>query len=153
MTDEKSVPKETHEKLAKELFNATWDLLDKKKRTEEEDIRMIHSAHASRHHWGEARTPLHLERGEWQISRVYSVLGRSEPALYHARLCLKICEENEIGDFDIAFANEAMTRAYAVAGDKEKQAKYYAKAKEAGEKIEDQGNKEYFLDELKSIKS
>jgi hypothetical protein len=37
-------------------------------------------------------------------ARVYSVLGRRESALYHAKLCLEICQENDIGDFDIAFA-------------------------------------------------
>lgn len=133
------------------LFNQTWDLLGKKERTKEEDLKMIHSAHASRYHWGEIGTPLEFERGEWQISRVYSVLGRSEPALYHAQLCLSICKENDIGDFDLAFAYEALARAYAVADDKSNSDEYFAKAREAGEKIEDQGNRNYFLGELNSI--
>ena len=137
--------------MAKSLFYQTWNLLDKKERSEEEDLKMIHAAHASRYHWGEIGTPLQFERGEWQISRVYSVLRRSEPALYHAELCLSICKENDIGDFDIAFAYEAMARAYAVAKDKSNAEKYITKAREAGEKIEDQGNKDYFLDELNTI--
>jgi len=111
---EVEITREVHEKLAMSLFNATWDLLGREDRTEKDDIEMIHSAHASRHHWGQIGEPLQFERGEWQISRVYSVLGRSEPTLYHARLCLEICRENDIGDFDIAFAYEAMARAYAV---------------------------------------
>jgi len=111
-----SQPKESHRKYAVDLFNLTWSLLDKKNRTAEEYDKMIHAAHASRFHWGEIGTPLEFERGEWQISRVYSVLRRSEPALYHARRCLEICKKNTIGDFDIAFAYEALARAYAVAG-------------------------------------
>lgn len=147
----KTISKGIHEQLAKNLFNQTWDLLDKKERTKEEDLKMIHTAHASRYHWGEIGTPLEFERGEWQISRVYSVLGRSEPALYHAELCLSICKENDIGDFDLAFAYEALARTYAVTGDKFNTDKYLAKAREAGEKIEDQGNKDYFLSELNTI--
>lgn len=81
---EVDITREVHEKLAMSLFNATWALLDKEDRTVEDDIEMIHSAHASRYHWGQIGEPLHFERGEWQISRVYSVLGRREPALYHA---------------------------------------------------------------------
>jgi len=149
----KTISKGIHEQLAKSLFNQTWELLGKKERTKEEDLKMIHSAHASRYHWGEIGTPLEFGRGDWQISRVYSVLGRSEPALYHAQLCLSICKENDIGDFDLAFAYEALARAYAVAGDESNSDKYFAKAREAGEKIEDQGNRDYFLGELNSIET
>jgi len=147
------ITREVHERLAKSLFNSTWDLLDKKDRTEDDEVAMIHAAHASRHHWGQIGEPLQFERGEWQISRVYSVLGRSEPALYHAKLCLETCEENEIGDFDIAFAYEAMARAYAVAGDEENYLMYMGKAEKVGGEIEDKGNRDYFMGELNSIKA
>jgi hypothetical protein len=75
-----------------------------------------------------------------------------EPALFHAKECLRICEENEIGGFDIAFAYEAMSRAYSIAGESLLAEKYYEKAKEAGDKIEDEGTRKYFLGELESIK-
>lgn len=152
MSDEE-ITREVHERLAKSLFNSTWDLLDKKDRTKEDEVAMIHAAHASRHHWGQIGEPLQFERGEWQISRVYSVLGRSEPALYHAKLCLETCKENDIADFDIAFAYEAMARAYTVAGDEENYEKYRDKAEKAGEEIEDKGNRDYFMGELNSIKA
>jgi hypothetical protein len=107
---------ETHARIAKETFNRTWELLDKKDLTEDEAIEMVHTAHASRYHWGRVGTPVHHERGDWQISRVYAVIGRPELALEYARRCLDTCEANGIGDFDIAFAYEAMARAHAVAG-------------------------------------
>ena len=42
-------------------------------RSREDDDRMIHAAHASRFHWGEAPEckPENLARGDWQVSRVY----------------------------------------------------------------------------------
>jgi hypothetical protein len=142
-----------HEKSAKDCFNKTWDLLDKSNRSEDEEIEMIHSVHASRYHWGilvanEKGTPLNLQRGEWQIARVYTVLNRTEPAMYHAKLCLKLTEEHNIGDFDRAFAYEAMARAMASAGDKEGFEKYYKLAEEAAQKIKEKGDKEYFLEDL-----
>jgi hypothetical protein len=143
---------ETHKKFAVGLFNSTWNLMDKKDRTKEEDDKMIHSAHASRFHWGEIGKPLHFERGEWQISRVYSILKRSEPALYHANRCLEICKENNIGDFDIAFAYEAMARAFAISGDKTEFQKYTKLAKEAGEQIKKKEDRDYFFGELKTIR-
>jgi hypothetical protein len=150
--DQSAHTKEEHRMLAIDLFNLTWSLLDKKDRTKEEDDKMIHAAHASRFHWGEAGTPLEFERGEWQISRVYSVLKRSEPAIYHAERCLEICKTHGISDFDIAFGYEALSRAYAVAGAKPQCEEYLNLAKEAGERISKEDDKKYFFGELGTIK-
>jgi len=151
MSEDKSPSEEEHKKFAVALFNLTWNLLDKKDRTREENDKMVHAAHASRYHWGEIGKPVHFERGEWQISRVYSVLKRSEPALYHARRCLDICKKNNIGDFDIAFAYEAMARANAIVGKKADCDKYIELAKKAGEHIKKKEDKDYFFSELKTI--
>ncbi|UCC92816.1 MAG: hypothetical protein JSW25_09165, partial [Thermoplasmata archaeon] len=65
--------------------------------------------------------------------------------------CLNICLENEIGDFDLAFAYEAMARAYAVKENWTEVERYTGYAKTASEQIEDDGNKEYFMGELDSL--
>jgi hypothetical protein len=142
---------EQHRKFAVELFNQTWNLLDKADRTPEEADKMIHAAHASRYHWGEIGTPLEFERGEWQISRVYAVLDHPEAALYHAQRCLDLCQANEIGDFDLAFAYEALARAYAIVGDRAKSGEYVELAEQAARQIEDEGNREYFEGELATV--
>ena len=143
--------REWHKKFAVDLFNLVWELLDKEKRTADENDKMLHAAHASRFHWGEIGTPPGFERGEWQVSRVYSVLNRAEAAIHHAQRCLAICTENEIGDFDIAFAYEALARAYAVAGDVEKGKEYIQLGERAGEQIEDKDNRVYFFSELRGV--
>ncbi len=150
---EKSIDQETHSKLAIDLFNQVWDLIGKTDRTTEEDDKMVHAAHASRFHWGEIGTPLEFERGEWQISRVYSVLNRPQAALHHAKRCLEICEANEISDFDLAFAYEALARAHAMARETSKSREFVVLAEQAGEKIEDEGNREYFLGDLATVKA
>src|SRR5436853_632320 len=73
-----------HRKMAAELFNSTWRLIAKKRRTKDEDDRMIHMAHASRYHWSVVGGSKEAAIGEWQISHVYALLRRPEPALYHA---------------------------------------------------------------------
>ena len=60
--------------------------------------------------------PQNAARSHWQISRVNSVLGRGEAALYHAERCLGLCTENGIGDWDLAAAYEGVARAHKVAG-------------------------------------
>jgi len=142
-----------HKRFAVDCFNGAWDLLDKNDRTQEGIDKMIHCAHASRYHWGEVGEPLNLERGEWQISRVYAVLGRVEPALYHAKRCLEIVQENNIGDFDLAFAFEAMARANKVAGNRIEMDKYIEKALKASENIKEKDDKNYAISEINSIKA
>jgi len=143
--------KKFHRELAIALFNQTWDLIDRENRTKEENDKMIHSAHASRYHWGEIGTALEIERGEWQISRVYSILKMKEPALYHAQRCLEICLEEDIGDFDIAFAYEAIARAYSISEEEERVLDYLKHAEKHGRKIKDNDDRDYFFSELKNI--
>jgi uncharacterized Fe-S center protein len=142
---------EMHRKTGIELFNFVWTLLDKTGRTQEEVDAMIHAAHASRHHWGFAGTPLNFARGEWQISRVYATLKRSEPALYHARRCLEICQANNIADFDLAFAYEALARGYTVAGDTANRQKYLDLAKEATKNIAEEDDRKLLEDDLATV--
>ncbi len=140
-----------HRKFAVDLFNLTWNLMDKKERTATENDTMLNAAHASRYHWEQIGAPLNLARGEWQLARVYALLERAEPARYHAKRCLEICIDHGIGDFDLAFAYEAMARAYAVTGKPEARDKMKELALEASKDIEKDDDREYFLSELGTI--
>jgi hypothetical protein len=147
MTEEEKV----HKKFAVDLFNATWDLMDKPVRTKEEDDEMIHSAHASRYHWGKIGKPVNLARGEWQIARVYTVLNRVEPAHYHALRSLNICLANNIGDFDLAYAYEALARVNSQKNNIIECHHYLKQARQAGEVIREQGDRDHFFQDLGSI--
>jgi DNA-binding transcriptional MerR regulator len=139
--------------LAAQLFNETWRLMEQEQRTRDDDDRMIHAAHASRYHWGQAAeaTPAHLARGEWQISRVYAVLRRPEPALHHARRVLDLCQRNGIGDWDLAFAFEALARASAVDGDAAQARQYTDQALAAAKNIADDDDRALVLADLETI--
>jgi hypothetical protein len=136
-----------HRQLGVDLFNHVWTLLELPERTPAQDDELVHAAHASRHHWTQVGEPRHLARGEWQVSRVYSVLGRGEPALHHARRCLELLEESGDGeDWDVPFAHEAIARAALVAGDRATAEYHLAQARSLGARIEDAGDREH-LDE------
>ena len=140
-----------HRKFAVDLFNFVWTLLEKPDRTQAEDDTMLNAAHASRLHWEMVGKPVNLVRGDWQVSHVYCVLGRIEPALYHARRCLELCNEHHIGDFDLAYAYETLARAYSVAM-RPIECNYYLKlALQAGEQIAEEDDKNQFLNDLGSI--
>lgn len=141
-----------HRALGVQLYNSTWDLLEQSSRTAADDDRMLHMAHASRYHWGEVGQPVNFVRGEWQVSRVYSVLRRAEPALHHARRALALCEEAGIGDFDLAFCYEAMARASAVAGDTKQRDHWLALAREAADKITNPHDRDLLLQDLETVR-
>lgn len=141
---------EFHQQYAVGLNNLVWELLGKEARTPQEDDLMIHAAHASRYHWSMVGTAINLQRGEWLISRVYATLNHPESALYHAQRCFYFTMEEELVDFDLAYAYEAMARAYAAAGDEGEYDKYMNLATEAGEKIAAEENKNLFFEDLRS---
>lgn len=142
---------EIHKKFAVELFNQTWDLIEKTERSQADVDRMINAAHASRYHWEFAGEGVNIARGEWLISRVYALLGRNEPCLYHARRCLEITLENDLKDFDLAFAYEAMARAAHIMANEVESAKYIILAEQAGKEIKKPDDQKYFFSELQSI--
>lgn len=146
-----SVDKEVHKKLAIDLFNYTWDLIEKINRSEADEDEMINAAHASRFHWGIAGTPLNFARGEWQISRVYSLVGRTEPALYHAKKSLDLCLSNDFGAFDLGFAYEALARGYAVEGDVQQRDENISLARQAAENVEKDGDKAWLLKNVDTV--
>lgn len=142
---------ESHKKFANELFNLTWDLIDKEDRNQKEIDRMINAAHASRYHWEVAGDALNIARGEWLISRVYALLGRGEPCRYHASRCLEITLDNELKDFDLAFAYESMARAAKINENEVETAKYLTLAQDSGALIANSDDQTYFFSELKTL--
>jgi hypothetical protein len=139
--------------LAGQLFNETWRLMRRPDRRPEDNDKMIGAAHASLFHWSQVSSaiPANLARGEWLVSRVYTVLGRGEPALYHARRVLEICEDHGIGDWDLAFAYEALARAHAVAGERGRARDYTDQALAAAKDIAQDGDRELVLADLETI--
>ena len=141
-----------HHYMGIEMNNQTWSLLDKNDRHEQDDIRMINYAKASLYHWrkSDKYSIVNEQRGQWLISHVYAILGKSDEALSYAKETLKITEDNNLKDFDLAYAYEAMARAYLISNNQNEYKEWYKKAKVAGDLIAGEKDKEYFLLDLNS---
>jgi tetratricopeptide (TPR) repeat protein len=143
-----------HRALGVALYNDAWRLLEKDRTPDEED-ELLHQAHASAFHWLKAPEcePKNRARGEWLCSRVYSVLGRAEPALHHAERCLAIteAERETMEEFDLPFAYEALARAYGVAGNTDDAERYERRAREAADGMADTEDKELVLSDLRAL--
>ena len=137
--------------LAVDLFNLVWDYLEKPDRSLQENDTMLNAAHASRYHWEQIGKAVNLARGEWQLARVYAVLGRPEPALYHAARSLEICQSNGIGDFDLAYAYEAYARATAIARRFEDSQTWLQQARQAAQNIPEADDRELLEKDLDTV--
>ena len=136
-----------HRQLGVDLFNRTWELIE----TREDDALLVDCAHASAYHWALAPEckPENRARSAWQISRVYAVLGRPEAALFHAERCFQLCERHALGDWDLAYAYEALARASRVAGDRDAAAQYVELAQAV--EIRDPADAEHLAGDLKTV--
>ena len=110
---------ELHRALGAGLYNRCWDLMEIEDRTHRPGRRADRDRARVRVALAPGGHTANRSRGHWMCSRVYAVLGRAEPALYHARRCVEIVEAGGEGieDWDAPAAYEAMARALAVAGD------------------------------------
>ena len=141
-----------HHYMGIEMNNQTWGLLDKKDRSEQDNIRIINFAKASLYHWrkSDKYNVENEQRGQWLISRVYAILGQSDEALSYAKEVLKITEDNNLKDFDLAYAYESMARAHSISENIDESEEWYKKAKTAGDLIANEKDKKYFILDLNS---
>jgi hypothetical protein len=138
-------------RLAVDLFDETWSLLDTIDRTPEQDERMVHAAHGSRLHWEAAGTAENVAIGDWLCSRVYAVLGRAEPAMYHARWCLARAEPEPLPAWVRAEGHEATARALALAGEHDAARRHAREAHTICDSIDDAEDRAVVLADLATL--
>ena len=145
------VDKALHRKIGTYLFNHTWSLLERKRRSPGQNHEMLSAAHASLYHWSRGGGQRNRCIAEWQVSRVYSVLGRPEPALHHGQRALEIARHGRVAPFYVAYAYEALARAAAVAGQRRARALYLRKAERIGKTVRDSQERKLLMDDLATI--
>lgn len=144
---------EFHRQLATELFNGVWALLEKADRNCAETDRMIHAAHASRFHWDFGGAPVNFALGEWQCSRVHAEVRQPDAALFHARRSLEFSEDYELGAFHLAYAHEALARAWALAKDSARMEEHLTKARHFTAQIAEAEERELLEKDLAAIRA
>lgn len=130
-----------HRKWGVELYNYCWTLLEKTGRTQLENDELERAAFASLFHWSKAGDASHLSVGEWMVAHVMTVLERPDSALAHGHRCLEITEGGEFGGWRLAFAHEALARAYALAGELGEARHHYDAARSLADQLEDEDKK------------
>jgi DNA-binding transcriptional MerR regulator len=142
---------QTQQSLASAWFNRVWELLEKGDRTHADDEEMVNAAHASRFIWTSIGTAKEWAIGDWQLSRVYAVLDRAEPAVHHARRTLDLAQQVPDEAWLTASAYEALARAYYLAGDRAAAAEWKAKAIAQLDQIADADDREIVARDIATL--
>ena len=145
---------EEHRRIGVELYNGTWELIERQDRTPDSDDEMLHRAHASAYHWLQApHTAANRARSHWLCSRVHAITGQPEGALHHARRCLELVESapGEMEDWDLAGAHEALARAHLAAGEVDEARRYVELARVETAKIAEPEDAEHIEADLDSL--
>jgi hypothetical protein len=148
------VTPEEHRRLGVELYNRTWELIELPNRTPDEDDEMLHRAHASAYHWLHGpHTAANRARSHWLCSRVHALAHQPEGALHHARRCLALVEEHgdEMEDWDLAGAYEALARAHLAAGEDDDARRYSELARQETARIANPHDAKHIEADLASL--
>ena len=142
-----------HKFFSTHCFNKAWDLIDQSSRTPEQDEEMIRLSLASAWHWKQRGdcTQKNLSISFWQTSRIYSVLGQVDNARRYARLCLDASQGEDVAQFYLGYAYEAMARAESLAGNTAQMEQYLEKARNIAAAMSDSDEKQMLQDDLAAI--
>jgi len=94
-----------------------WELLRVPVRTPDQDVELLTTAFASRHHWQAVGGAQQWIVSDWMISRASAALGIGHLSLLFAERAYAAALEDGTPDWLYASAAEGVARAYASTGD------------------------------------
>lgn len=144
---EKMTLVEASRKFAVNANQQVWLYLEMSTRTPAQDEEMLLAAYASLYHWNQVGTIVNTQRGYWLLAHVYAVLSQPNPSRRYAEICHEITRQypDDMKDFDMAYAFEALARAHAMQGDQKTASEFYGKAQQAGMIIADEEDRKIFF--------
>ena len=142
-----------HKFFSTHCFNEAWDLIDQPSRTPEEDEEMIRLSLTSTWHWKQRDdcTQVSLSISFWQTSRIYSILGQVDNARRYARLCLDVSQGEDVAQFYLGYAYEALARAESLVANPMQMEQYLNRARNIAVALSDSDEKQMLLDDLAAI--
>tara|TARA_R110002072_G_scaffold534_2_gene3610 strand:- start:144445 stop:145269 length:825 start_codon:yes stop_codon:yes gene_type:complete len=90
--------------------NLACELEEKNDRNDQEVKLMLTAAKAARKYWEIAGGWVEVERAQYRLAMSHLQAGQLNEALEHARICERICKENNADPFEKFFAHEALAK-------------------------------------------
>jgi len=128
-----------HRFFAVETNNLAWDYISSPaKLTIDDEEAMISAAFASLFHWSAVGQPIHRGRAYGTIARALIKADNERMlALHYAKKYRALCDDEGAEDWDLAFAEAAIARAFGAIGNETEARKHKSLATEAIDRIRD----------------
>jgi hypothetical protein len=141
-----------HKFFSTDNFNKTWEFIEKKDRSHEDNLTMLHTAMASLWHWTQREdvTSVNLSVGYWQVSRVFCLIGQADLARTYGRMSLKHAET--LLPFYKGYACETLARAEMLANNRVIMLEYLNRARELANQIKEEEDRQLLLKDLDTIR-
>jgi hypothetical protein len=126
-------------RLGSDANDRAWTLAEQKGRTPDEDLEMLHAAHAAAHLWSTIGTERNAALANLLLGQVHALLGSAELASRFAQTSLDffLRLSSESATWELALAHAIAAHAAHVRGDKPAHEKEYAESLLAFESITD----------------
>lgn len=145
---------ELHQWFGAQLNNEVWRAIDGATVTSaspsDDRDGLLYAAFASAYHWIQIGTRANQARAEHLISRAAVLVGLPDTALRHANRCMELVGRHaeEMEDWDLAFALEALARAQVSCGRVDEAHETLRRARTATAAISDSDDREIVEGEL-----
>lgn len=141
-----------HRKIAVEIYNHCWDLLDREHRSQDDDVDLLTCAFTSRYHWLFAGGPEQWVVSDWMVFRAAADIGEGPLSLAYARRANVATHEFDAPDWLIASTAEGLARAPAAFGSKQDRDEWFDTAERLVEAIRDEEDRELIASQLASVR-
>jgi hypothetical protein len=143
--------KTDHRTIAVAQYNNCWELLEKEKRTSDDDVELMTSAFVSRYHWSMIGTHDQFVMADWMVSRTAAATKNGDLSIQFALLAFERAQASETPDWLKASVAEGLARAYACAGRVKERNSWFAEAERLVQDIIDPDDRELISSQLRSV--
>ncbi len=137
--------------LAAQPYNRCWELLETEPRSSEDDVELLTSAFASRHHWLQTGGPEQSIVSDWIVARAAGAVGMRDLALFFAERAHDAAQVEGTADWLVASTAEGVARAYSLTGDAAQCQEWVATAGRLVAMIADDEDRELIASQLASV--
>ena len=141
-----------HRALAVGYFNLSWELIEARTRTPNQDRDLLSAAFASRRHWIDAGgTSENLVIADWQVAHAASLAGFLDVAEAFSRAAYDDARSAGLATWLLASTAEGRARARAAVGDRDGFERFAAEARELLAQVDDEEDRQLIESQLASI--
>ena len=139
--------------LAARFYNASWELLDRGARSDDDNALLLTTAFASRAHWLEAGGTQQWIISEWMVSRAAAATGWGDLSLFFALRAYNAAQSPGTADWLGASTAEGVARAYGAMGDAARREEWIQRADALVREIADEEDRSLIAAQLASLAS